>query len=1028
MIAQNYAQEWLKSSIHPSLINLNLRQLQEEEIAEWFFQYLPRSARKNNGRIRDGYLRTYRNPLKGGWGIEGYNPFDWDEAPELRSFKPDQPRKSKDGKLIKYDFPKNAKHNPILPRISYEIASIIFRSAGLNFLDLTQTYAAQEIKEGIEDKAECRWFWRAVHENPTIPISIAEGGKKALSLLSNGRCAIALSSITTWRAERGSRKVHHWLALLAWKRKIFITFDQDDKKKTKQAVDRQAFRLSAALMRAGAISIKRLAWGGTAKGIDDYIYKLISKYGDRYAQKLLRKCYQNAQDYRKFGIKVTLPGKIKKINQRFLKVEDILSIPHKILIVKSAKGTGKTGVLAQLLEQDRDQNIPTINLSHLERLARELGERLDLPYRTEENTISLRNALGYSLCIDSFSPNNSVPFNSEQWRDAGIAIDEFTQVLRHLAFGTTELKKYRKLVMSTLGHKLADCWDYGKPIRILDADADVDSIELIYELIQLYSDQEISREELENQTLSVVNSFEPRKGELHFYQEPSPKQILLDLNRRMQRKENLLILSSSQKSRSADGTKNLERLARKFYKPEEVLRIDSKTTGDPENPAFNISGESLKALLIGKVQDLQARPSFRSKQLDLFNEQEMDQGEFALPRLAKIKVVIASPTICTGISIDRVDGYFDAVFSFQSANISPNSVRQQLVRLRDFQAPRYLWSPKLGKVFVGSKSPNPLELLTDQKGEAKLSLGLLACKEAAKLLDASICPLTKYWAKVGANQNGNNYIYREKLITDLETEGWNLIHHYPGRSEDLSSIWEQRKAIKEESIQEDNKAISNAADLDKAIADGMKKKKNLTKKQQDQLYKFQIKEKYSVEEVLPKLIEADQKKYYPALKLRFWLTLGRPHLEAHDKEQIEKHQESNNGAIFIPDLNKSLTITKVKLLELLDLSRFLEPDLEWTNKSPELIELKDFVLKDLVRFNQILKKGIAATDSPITVLQKILSAIALKMPYLRNERDGRKRLRVYGSPVSKFNLEKIEAAILQSWLSPKIESSLNGAA
>lgn len=128
-----------------------------------------------------------------------------------------------------------------------------------------------------------------------------------------------------------------------------------------------------------------------------------------------------------------------------------------------------------------------------------------MPYRTEKNTTSLRNTLGYSLCIDSFSPQNSVPFHPEQWRDAGLVMDEFTQVLHHLAFGKTEIKKYRKLVLATLGQKLADCWANNKPIRLADADANYESIELIYEAIQLYSEQTISRSELEANTLTLIN-------------------------------------------------------------------------------------------------------------------------------------------------------------------------------------------------------------------------------------------------------------------------------------------------------------------------------------------------------------------------------------------------------------------------------------------------------------------------------------------------------------------------------------------
>ena len=983
---QHHQEEWLESAIHPSLKKLNLRSLAEDKIAEWYFQYLPNSARRNDGRIRDGYLLTYAEPLKGGWGIEGYDPTDFDREPELRTFKSDSPRIDRDGKPIKYDAPKNSKHNPILPRVSYELASEIFRHAGLNFLELTKTYAPKEVVTGIDDNAECQWFWRAVLDHPSIPISITEGGKKCLSLLSQGRCALAVTSITTWRAEKGSSNLHPWLELFAPQRRFYLTFDQDIKPKTQSAVNSQAYKLGNSLIKAGATRVKRISWSGPTKGIDDFIFKLQQEYGARYCQKILRKCYDNARDYRNFSKSSQLPGRIKKVNKQYLEFSDVTeAVNQKILVVKSPKKTNKTGILEQLVEYSRLQGTPTINLSHIERLARELGERLDLPYRTEKDHSSLRNALGYSLCIDSFSPDNSVPFHPEQWQDAGLSIDEFTQVLQHLAFGETELKNYRRLVLATLGQKLADCWANDKPIRLLDADADFESVELIYELIQLYSDREISRAELEENTLTLINEYRPEKGDLHFYDEKSPKQILVDLTQNMKNQNNLLILSSSQKSRSADGTINLEKKARKYYPKSEILRIDSQTTNDPEHLAFGITGEGLRNLI--------------------------NSGQY--------KVIIASPTICTGISIDGVDGYFDAVFSFQSGNITSNSLRQQLVRLRDFQVPRHLWCPKMGKSLIGSKSTNPIELLTDQKGQAKLSLGLLDYRGAERLIESSICPLTKYWATVGAKRNRDNYHYREISLADLEAERWNIIIHSPNSdSPQLQAAWSERKEIQKESIEEENHAISSAKDLTSEQAQELDRKGTRTSTVEHQLIKHSIKQKYSVSEVTPELVAADSQKLYSCLQLRFWLTIGREYLEKSEREIVEEQIEKNHGSFFIPDLNSKTKITQVKLLELLKpyLEKTQRPGTEWSNKSPELIELKEFVFKDLVRFNQILRCGISATDSPITVVQKILKVMGKRLPCLRNKRDGQKRLRIYGAAVSKFGeLHHLENEILNAW-------------
>ncbi len=197
----------------------------------------------------------------------------------------------------------------------------------------------------------------------------------------------------------------------------------------------------------------------------------------------------------------------------------------------------------------------------------------------------------------------------------------------------------------------------------------------------------------------------------------------------------------------------------------------------------------------------------------------------------------------------------------------------------------------------------------------------------------------------------------------------------------------------------------------------MENKGNLREVEEKQLNKHQIKQRYGVEEVTEELVEADSKKLYSGLKLRFWLTDGRRYVEDNDRLILEKMKERNQGSFFIPDMNKKLNVTKIKLLELCNLDKYLQEGSEWSNKSPELIKLQEFVFKDLARFNQVLGCGIAITDSPITVVQKILKQINQRLPYLRNLRDGEKRLRIYGAATSKLDvLSHQENQLFAKWL------------
>ncbi len=301
-------------------------------------------------------------------------------------------------------------------------------------------------------------------------------------------------------------------------------------------------------------------------------------------------------------------------------------------------------------------------------------------------------------------------------------------------------------------------------------------------------------------------------------------------------------------------------------------------------------------------------------------------------------------------------------------------------------------------------------------------MGLLGYREAENIINSNLCPLTKYWAKVGAKQNYENYHYRDILLGELESEGWNIIIRNRDESskekkKQLNKIWEERKEIKQSSIKEDNVEIVNAKDLNPSEAATLENKGNLREVEEKQLNKHQIKQRYGVSEVTEELVDADSKKLYSGLKLRFWLTDGRRYVEDNDRATLETMKQRNGGSFFIPDMNKKLNVTKIKLLELCKLDQFLKEGSEWSNKSPELIELQDFVFKHLARFNQILGCGIAITDSPITVIQKILKRINQRLPYLRNCRDGEKRLRIYGAGKSKLDvLSQHEERLFSKWL------------
>ena len=92
MINSHNFTEWLNSVVDPDLIRLNVKSLSGDTPHEYLLYGLPRSERRNDGRLRDKWLRRYAHLSSGGWWVSGLDPLnDWQPMLWGR-FKPDEPR------------------------------------------------------------------------------------------------------------------------------------------------------------------------------------------------------------------------------------------------------------------------------------------------------------------------------------------------------------------------------------------------------------------------------------------------------------------------------------------------------------------------------------------------------------------------------------------------------------------------------------------------------------------------------------------------------------------------------------------------------------------------------------------------------------------------------------------------------------------------------------------------------------------------------------------------------------------------
>ena len=149
--------------------------------------------------------------------------------PVTHQIRPDSPRKDRDGKPIKYETPAKS-------RVRLDVHP-------------SQT-------ERVKD--------------PTVPLWITEGVKKADCLVSYGQCAVALQGVWCW--QKDGVPLPEWEDIKLYGRTVYVIFDSDVM--TKSAVQAALKKLVAFLVGRGAkVKVVYLpdGEGGQKQGVDDFL-------------------------------------------------------------------------------------------------------------------------------------------------------------------------------------------------------------------------------------------------------------------------------------------------------------------------------------------------------------------------------------------------------------------------------------------------------------------------------------------------------------------------------------------------------------------------------------------------------------------------------------------------------------------------------------------------------------------------------------------------------------------------------------
>ena len=1027
--------EWvLGSQIEPALAALNLRSLSGDEAYDYLL-YSDKLSRRNDGRLSSGLLRCYEHIEAGGWWSSGVDLLDPTlEASLWGCFKPDTPRLHLDNqKAVKYEHPPKVSTEIFALRVTWAIGAKIAkrnnhdqaycqrllqavrssqrkvqsqeesRSTGKNpCLDSSSGSNERTSRRGFGNSSnrpkqtgsnhssvapflveealskfgqeEDQEFWRWTLKTPEMPLFITEGAKKAGSLLTAGYAAIALPGI--WggyrqpKDEQGNRVgkpklIPQLEAFAGAGREVVFVFDSDTKPKTVASV-RKAILTTGKLLQQKGCKVSVITWSYPEKGVDDLVAALgvncfHALYHDRISleefellELLDLSPYVNLRVNQRYLGSVNTHQSSVISNQTPLMTDLSARADAKIVALKSAKGTGKTEWLTRQVEKALANGQRVLVASHREQLAIFTGNRFSIDYRRELRTSQTKGVFGYSLCVDSLHPEGNPPFNPEHWEGAVVVIDEVEQVIWHLLNSNTCLS-HRVAILKCFKELLQTVVSTGGQIYIADADLSPLSLRYIQQLIGYPVT-----------TWVVENTYNPNQGkrQLFTYEGHNPSQLVADLVKAIGEGEKPFIMTGAQKLKSKWGTQNLEAYLKKKFPQKRILRIDSESVSNPEHQAYGCMG-NLNALL------------------PLYD------------------IVIASPTIETGVSID-IKRHFTSVWAIAQGTQTVEAVCQALARVRD-DVPRHLWAAERGLEKVGNGATFLKALLNSQHKLCKANIQLLMVADADDEftgLDTDFQPESlNTWAKRACLVNRGMKQYREFIIKKLIKEGYEVDPQPPTQDDEggvtAREVKTEVKETQQENYQLHCEEVAAAETPSPSEQAELERRQAKTTTERQRQRKGELVKLYG-DEITPLLVSKDDQGWYAKLRLHYYLTIGAQFLTERDKRRLLKMIKAGEGSVFKPDVNKQLRGAKTKTLEIINLTQFLDPEREFTSES--LADWQNTLISQ--RYDIKTLTGISISpdkdETPIQLAQRILSQLfGLKLECIGKRGERGSQIRVY---------------------------------
>jgi Domain of unknown function (DUF3854)/Origin of replication binding protein len=821
---------------------------------------------------------------------------------QLKLSKPRQD-KDKPGKLHKYETPIGNGSKLFLPSIPPEIR----RKIGARY--------------GVEVPLISS-FWQWLKDNPSIPIHWTEGGKKSLSLLSEGYVAIALIGVNGgYRNVAGDRLLNPEIEpFCTTDRQHILVFDQDEKLKTQHRVNVAIFRFGSLLSQTGG-SVAIASWDSwLGKGVDDFKVSQTVEALDQVLADTMPLTHW--QHWQRLKSRLTWQPNIS------LKTADLSSLQlpalplSGIIGIASAKGTGKTKFMSNLVNTE----VGAIALSHRIALARNICTRLGLDYRgdiTSANSVgAVENGLyriGVGSCIDGL-----LAINPEKFIGRDLFLDEVVQIVRHLLSSSTCGQHGKRQALLSRFESLIR-----GARRVICADADLDNATLHY-LRELRGES--------SAVFLIRNDYQSEGYPVRFIESGDRSAITAELLARVAALPHgkVLFITTDNKGVSEE----IATLIQREYPSKRVLVINSKSSGGQFEREFINDPDSV-----------------------------LSRGDY--------DVVIASPSMSTGVSIES-QGIVDRVVGiFTGASSTDADMAQALGRVRQ-PVERIVWCARTGRNFSKvSRSANPIEVKDHLKSLTSGIVGLARpnlrtdIANSAMGIDWQSEPHINMFCKIVGDQNRAMYDLRTALLVRLKHEG-NQVCVESKKSNPAIKLLLHETRHQSKVLDAQSKATAEDYTALEVLA--LENKEGLSLEQQQAIAKFWLKEFYCLDKITVEDVLADNDGRRRA-ELRSLEELLYPDVAADRTVKNLEEQASWNKGICPWDLSQAEL--RCKLRERIGLKDFLNPEKQWLKA-----DIKPYADRARELSKQIkvaLHFTITAGMSDVQVIHQLLSQMGIKV-------------------------------------------------